>query len=307
MPTRKNAILVLGISALLVSGCSSNTLKKSRNVSASGIAYADNVNELLDETIKQVIDFDSRELLKTRIGSNPKKMLQDKNKALSSLIAEINHFRYQTSLMKNYFINLQALADSTIKDDIGASVGTISGSISHLNNRSNKSDNVSKHYINEEQQSYIGSLTGMLLGAHYAANMKATLKRDAPIIGTQLLLQEKQLNNILSILKDRLLTGNALFLNEKVVAPYINKEAPIEDKGIWISNRYEWFKMREATPIFAKVKEAHKILRLAWEDILRGKEDIDATSTMLADVSDFVTTLHHLDKARKETKELKTN
>jgi hypothetical protein len=307
MSIRKNAILALGISALLVSGCSSNTLKKSRNVSASGIAYTDNVNELLDETIKKVIDFDSRELLKTRIGSNPKKMLQDKNKALSSLIAEINHFRYQTSLMKNYFINLQALADSTIKDDIGASVGTISGSISHLNNRSNKSDNVSKHYINEEQQSYIGSLTGMLLSAHYAANMEATLKRDAPIIGTQLLLQEKQLNHILSILRDRLSTGNALFLNEKVIAPYINKEVPIADKEMWISSRYEWFKMREVTPIFSKVKEAHKALRLAWEDILRGKEDIDATSTMLADVSEFVATLHHLDKARKETTALKTN
>ena len=300
-------ILVLGMSVILTSGCSSNTLKKSRNVSASGIAYADSVNELLDESIKQVIDFDSHELLKTRIGTNPKRMLKEKNKALTNLINEINRFRYQTSLMKNYFINLQALSDSTVKDDIGASVGTISNSIKHLNNRSSKEDNSLQYAITEEQQTYIGSLTGILLGAHYAANIKATLKRDAAIIGTQLLLQEKQLKHILSILKNRLSTGNALYLEEKVVAPYINSDTPIIDKKMWVTNRREWFKMQQVAPIFAKVKEAHKALRLAWEDILRGKEDIEATSTMLADVNEFVTTLQHLDKARTQAKEQLNN
>ncbi len=303
----RQAILILGILALLMTACSSNTLKQSRNVSASGVAYADSVNELLDETIKQVIDFDSHELLKTRIGSNPKQMLKQKNKALITLISEINRFRYQTSLMKNYFVNLQALSDSTIKDDMGTSVATISGSISHLNNRSDKVDNISKYAINEEQQTYIGTLTGMLLGAHYAANIKATLKRDAPIIGTQLLLQEKQLKHILSILKDRLSAGSAIFLGKKIVAPYVNKETPMIDKESWVRHRREWFNMQQASPIFAKVKEAHKALRLAWEDILRGKEDIEATSTMLADVSEFVTTLRHLDKARKQAKEQAIN
>lgn len=295
------SIFIVAIS-IFIEGCSSNTLTKSQDMSASGIAYADSVNELLDETIKQVIDFDSKELLKTRAGSNPEKMLKEKNHALVNLIKEINHFRYQTSLMKNYFINLQALAESTIADDIGVSVGEISGTIQYLNNRPKDARDTKriKKLLTEEDEGYIGTLTGMMVRSHFAANIEATLKRDAPVIGTQLLLQEKQLDHILSILQDRLSLGSKIHLMKNVTSPYIDPEAPIIDKEMWITHRREWFEMQQTASVFGDVKEAHKALRIAWEDILRGKQDVGSVSTMLEDVNEFVSTLHALDESRKK-------
>jgi hypothetical protein len=302
---KTTATLALGIISIFITGCSSNTLIKSQNMSASGIAYADSVNELLDETIKQVIDFDSKELLKTRAGSSRKKMLKEKNESLGKLIKEINHFRYQTSLMKNYFINLQALAESTVADDIGVSVGEISGTIQHLNHRPKDAHDTRRinKQLTEEDEGYIAMLTGMMVRSHFAANIEATLKRDAPVIGTQLLLQEKQLNHILSILQDRLSLGSRIHLVEKVRAPYIDTEMPIEDEETWIIHRREWFEMQQAASVFSDVKEAHKALRVAWEDILRGKQDVGSVSTMLEDVNEFVSTLHALDESRNRDSE----
>ena len=302
---KKTTTLVVGAISIFVAGCSSNTLTKSQNMSASGIAYADSVNELLDETIKQVIDFDSKELLKTRAGTNPRKMLKEKNESLTELIKEINHFRYQTSLMKNYFINLQALAESTVADDIGVSVGEISGTIQYLNHRPKDIDDIKRinKQLTEEDQGYISTLTGMMVRSHFAANIEAALKRDAPVIGTQLLLQEKQLDHILSILQDRLSVGSRIHLVENVRSPYIDTDMPIDDKETWITHRREWFEMQQAASVFDDVKEAHQALRTAWEDILRGKQDVGSVSTMLEDVNEFVSTLHALDESRKRDSE----
>lgn len=299
---RKTTNHIIGVISIFIVGCSSNTLTKSQDMSASGIAYADSVNELLDETVKQVIDFDSKELLKTRSGSDREKMLKEKNSALTKLIKEINHFRYQTSLMKNYFINLQALAESTVADDIGVSVGEISGTIQYLNHRPKNADDVKRinKQLTEEDEGYIATLTGMMVRSHFAANIEAALKRDAPVIGTQLLFQEKQLDHILSILQDRLALGSKIHLVEKVRSPYIDTETPIEDEEMWITHRREWFEMRQAASVFSDVKEAHKALRVAWEDILRGKQDVGSVSIMLEDVNEFVSTLHALDESRNK-------
>ncbi|CAA6827792.1 MAG: Unknown protein [uncultured Thiotrichaceae bacterium] len=287
------------LGAVSVVGCSTNTINEGRNLSASGIAYTESVNALLDETIKQVIDFDSQELLITRIGSNPRRMLKEKNKVLSELIKEIDLFRYQMSLMQSYFVNLQSVSDSVVSEQTGESIGSISSAISRLNDLSKNNKHSGYDYtdIDEEQHRYIGTLAGMLMQANYAANIKATLKRDAPIIGTQLLLQEKQLDNILGILKARIAIGNKIYLNENVMAPYIDMDNPV-DQEMWVENRRHWFRLQQVTPIFEKVQEAQKALRVSWEDILRGKKDAGAVSTMLIDIDEFVSTLHALEKAK---------
>lgn len=303
----QSAFLSLSVGTLLLAGCSNSTLVKTQDLSASSVAYTDTINELLDETIKQVIDVDSRELIRARAATNPKKVLNQRNKSLTELIGKINYFRQQTSLMNNYFVNLQSLADSTVKDDVGVSVGRISSRIHYMNNRPQNAEDERRitRLLNEEEEGYIGKLTGMIVGSYYAARIEAALRRDAPIIGKQMLLQEKQLNHIVGILKDRLDVGNTMHLTDNVVGPYIDKDGGSFDKNTWMESRRQWFQLEKAAPIFGKVKEAHTALREAWEDILRGKKDIGSVDIMLADVNDFLGTLHALDQSRSEGNQFK--
>lgn len=301
--TDKNISSLLPISiTLLLTACSNSTLVKTQNLSASSVAYTETVNELLDKTIDHVIDVDSKDLIRSRVSTNPRKMLKERNKSLNALIDEINYFRHQTSLMNNYFVNLQALADSTVKDDIGVNVGKISSRIQYMNNRPANAEDEKRiaRLLTADEESYVGKLAGMIVGSYYAARIEAALRRDAPIIGKQMLLQEKQLNHILGILKDRIDVGSRMHLTEKVVSPFLDNEEGLFDELSWIENRRQWFQLKQAAPIFGDVKDAHKALRVAWEDILRGKSDIGSVDIMLGDVNDFLGTLHALDQSRNE-------
>jgi len=297
----KLVFLPIGIS-LVLSGCSNSTLVKTTDLSSSSVIYTEIVNDLLDRTIDHVIDVDSKELLRTRSGKHRAKKLKERNQSLKTLIAEINEFRYQTSLMNNYFVNLQALADSTVKDDVGVNVGRISSRIHYMNNRPRDADDGARvsRLITEEEEGYISKLGSMLVGSYYAARIEAALRRDAPIIGKQLLLQEKQLTHILDIFKDRIDAESRMHLTDAVVGPYVNPEIEILDNQSWMADRRRWFELQQAQPIFNDVKEAHKALLLAWEDILRGKKDIGAVDIMLADVNDFLGTMHALDQSRSK-------
>ena len=291
------SLLSTGVVIISLTACSSNTVTKSQNLSASSVAYTETVNELLDETIKQVINVDSKILVRTRNGTNPRKMLEEKNAALQDLIGEINTFRGHTVLMNSYFLNLQGLADSELKTDVGVNVGRISSRI-HARSSGEKA------VLTESEEGYISKIGSMMIGSYYAANIKAALKRDAPIIAKQLLLQEKQLAKILGILQDRLDTRSRMYLYENVVAPYIDTKGQHFDESTWVESRRQWFELQQSAPIFASVKEAHEALRQAWEDILRGKRDIGAVDMMLVDVNDFLETLDALDESRDQSRSI---
>lgn len=301
-------LLPLAITVLFTA-CSNSTLIKSQDLSASSIAYTETVNELLDETINNVINVDSKELVRTRQGKNRYKKLKERNKSLKALIGEINRFRHQTTLMNSYFLNLQALADSTVKDDVGVNLGRISSRIKYMNNRPRNDDDEIRinRLLTEKEEGYISKIGSLIIGSYYAARIEAALRRDAPIIGKLMLLQEKELNNIVNILRDRLDAGSRIHLIDEVVGPFVNLESETFEKNTWIDNRRKFFEMQQAAQIFSNVKEAQKGLRFAWEDILRGKKDIGEVDNMLSDVNGFLSTLHALDQSRSKNNQFNSH
>ncbi|MES0447696.1 MAG: hypothetical protein ABUJ92_14275, partial [Desulfobacterales bacterium] len=116
---KKHVFVALGLVTILMSGCVTQSIQQGKDLSTSGIAYTKAVDKLLDATTDRVIDFDTEELKKTRRGSDLKGMITQKNMAVVDLLKEIGKFRAQTKLLKTYFLNLQALADSPVKDDAG--------------------------------------------------------------------------------------------------------------------------------------------------------------------------------------------
>ncbi len=286
------AALVLS-STLLATGCATQSIRQGQDLSSSGVAYTDAVDKLLDVTTDRVINFDSAELIKTRRGSDLKKMITEKNAALQSVMVEIGRFRAQTRRLKTYFVNLQALADSPVKDDAGGAVKSLSDSFSKLNKALGKTDG--KEKLSEEQKTQIGGLGELVAHTIHGANVKRALERDAEIIGTYLALQENQLGNIVDMLDDRVQNDNDLFLNEKVIAPYVAKDKPLGDS--WSKDRREWAKTQCVSQQLKTAQEAAKQLRGVWADILEGKTDINSLSILISDVSEFVTSVQALEAA----------
>ncbi len=293
----KKILIVFGLSILLVSGCATHTIKQSKDLSASGIAYTEAVDKLLNTAVDRVIDFDNEVLKKSRRGSNLRRKIAQKNQAITEVLAEIERFRAQTKLLKAYFLNLQALADSTVKDDAGGAVKSLSDSITKLNTAlDGKGGNLS---LTEEQKTQIGALGGLVAGTIHAAKIRKALKRDAKVIGIYLSLQENQLKNITEMLKSRFDLSNIQFLNEQVIAPYVDKSRPLD--ASWGKNRKQWLKTQFVSQQLDTANNAAKQLYGIWVDILQGKTDIYSLSILISDINEFVTIAKALeDEQNKE-------
>ncbi|WP_290863290.1 hypothetical protein [Flavobacterium sp.] len=287
---KKRMFIVAGFTFALISGCATQSIQQGKDLSTSGIAYTNAVESLLDVTTDRVIDFDTDELKKSRRGTNPMTMITQKNKALEDIIIEISKFRSQTKLLKAYFLNLQALADSPVKDDTGVAVKSLSDSISNLNKALSGKVN-----LTEDQKTQTGALAGLVANTIHAAKVKNALVRDAEIVGTYLALQEDQLKDIEGILSDRFNAKNDLFLNEKVIGPYVNISQPLTTN--WDVDRKQWFMTQFISQQLSTAQEAAKQLRGVWADILQGKSDINSLSVLISDVNEFVVTAQALKAA----------
>jgi hypothetical protein len=293
---RKLFIVIL-LGGALLSGCATQSIQEGKDISSSGIAYTDAVDNLLDVTAERLIDFDTAELKRTRRSLNLHEMIVDKNQALLSVLEELDRFRAQTKLLKTYFINLQALADSPVQDDAGGAVKSLSDSISKFNKDLEGKDG--KESLTEEQKIQIGTLSGLVAHTIHGTRVKRALERDAEIIGINLAFQENQIANLAAILEDRFQTDNDLFLIEKVISPYVNKDMPLSES--WDDDRKEWLKTQFVSQQWDTAKEAAKHLRGIWSEILEGKTDLNSLSVLISDVNEFVTTVQAL-KVAKETK-----
>ena len=288
------------IGALFLGGCVAPTaeIQQGKNLSASGIAYANAVDSLLDVTVDKVIEFDNTVSEKVRYGTDPTKIINDRNTAITAQIAQIEQYRAHTKVLKVYFLNLQALADSNVKGDAGTAVQSLGESINDINQALNKPDSPAK--LSADQITQISALGGIVANAALADRLKVALTRDAKIIGTFLSLQENQLANITSILKRRFDATNNQFLQQKVVIPYADTANPLPPD--WAANRTEWLKSHFINQQLDTATQAAKQLRIVWQSILEGKEDLGSLSLLLSDVNEFVTTVQALKTANEANK-----
>lgn len=285
-------LAVIAIFSFLINGCATQSIQQGKDLSSSGITYTVAVNNLLDVAVDRIIDFDTEELKRSRIGSDLRNHLIEKNTAVLDIISEIEVFRNQTNLLKSYFLNLQALADSSVKEDSGNAVKTLSDSISKLNNELGSKEIFS---LSEDQKEQIGALGGLVANSIHAAKIKKALSRDAGIIGYYLGLQENQLKIIAGILRDRFSAENDLFLEEKIISPYIDKNKNLGTG--WAADRKKWLKTNFINQQLATAQEAAKQLRGVWGDILQGKSDLNSLRTLISDVNEFITVSQSLKDA----------
>jgi hypothetical protein len=268
------------------------TIQQSRDLSTSGITYTEAVDSLVDSTVDRLIDFDSSVALKARRGQDKerlKMMLQTLNQDVTAIIHELEVFSGQNKLLRAYFVNLQALADSPVQEDFGGAVSELSGSISELNGSL-----LQDYTLTPEQQTNIGKLAGLVGKSIQATKLKNAFKRDAEVIGTQLALQEQQLEVIQGILQDRFEAENDLFYREKVEMPYSDFEGEPNLGERWREDREQYIKSQFTHEQLKTAQIAAKQLRGIWTDIVQGSNDIGSLRILVSDVNEFVVAIENL-------------
>jgi len=115
----------------------------------------------------------------------------------------------------------------------------------------------------------------------------AELKRDAPIIGEALLLQEKLLENAETVILAALKDENARFYIDKVQRPFEKQE--IGDA--WITDRKAYLKAKaigEISEALKTARAASKQMSKTWEKILSGVYDASEMRQQIAEVEALV-------------------
>jgi hypothetical protein len=296
---RSYLLLVLSCLILVLSGCvgPSQRIQQGKDLSTSGIQYADAVNGLLDVTIDRVIDFDSTEALRIR-KRMPENMLtetiQERDTALLDLVKELNSFRRYTQQLRVYFLNLQALANSPIQEESGSAVRELSNSINKANNDIKKMKELT---LSTEEINGIAALSQSVAMGVHAAKINTALRRDAQIIGEQLLLHEKFLDYLTDMHMDRSRIESDEFRNLKIIAPFTKKEKQIGEQ--WKKDRKDWLKSQYTFESLNKAKEAARQLRSVWEQILKGQSDPASITLLLQDINEFVLTVNKINEANE--------
>ena len=302
------AHLLAGVAmfVLLCTGCAGSAIiKSSQDLSTSGVAYADAMDGLIEVTIDTVIDSNSNDLLKMQANfslpdakeqeTQLRSFLTTADQNIENLVGTLSGFRSHTRLLKAYFENLQSLANADIADGATTAVEGLSQSINKMN-KSLMGDEKLK--INDQEQGLLGQLSGMVAQRIQATTLEKALKRDAPIIGEQLMVQEKLLEKLRQILTARYQNQMEAFKTKEVINPYIKKE--IQGASTWKANRKKAIEASFFDQRLDSAVQASKQLQATWQDILQGKQDLGTIQATLTEITDFTNLIKQLQEADED-------
>lgn len=308
---RKSVVCIFlsGIFFVCLVGCT-QPIKQSSDLSQAGIKYSDAMSILLDVATDTIIESDSddllyqRELISLENKEEEQKKLKDTldnhNKAVKDIIETIESFQFNTHLIKDYFTNLQALASANAPTTAAVVAGELSGEINETGKVILKKEDI---LISNDEKEAIGKLTGIVAGGFQSAMLHNALKRDAPIIGEQLVLQEKLLEKLSGMLNQRYREHMTIIEKDRIRKPYVNKTTTILEE--WKEARSQFLKAVFLDQNLETAKSAVKVMRLYWENILNGKQDIGSIQPALSYMNEFVNTINQLKdaiQARKGSK-----
>lgn len=281
-------------------GCTGPTqaIRQGQDFCRAGIQYTEALDKLLDATIATVIDFDSDELIRQRSRTDPNELrpfLEERDKALAEQVKTLGAFRRHGRQLRAYFVNLQTLANAQLQESAKAAVGSLSGSIAAANESLRESDNIR---LSEEEQAYLGQLGGLVAKHIQAGALRTALRRDAAIIGEQLVLHERLIKKLGDILMDRSLDKVDTLWRQKVGKPYVDTTQTIgepwkQDRALWIRSS---FHQEELT----KAAGAIHHMRFVWMGILQQEHNVESLQLVLGDIGDFTETVYALHEAGKD-------
>ncbi len=280
-------------------------IKEGQDFSNVGIRYADAMTELIEFTTDTVIDDDSDNLLytlqltsladKDEEKALLEKRLKEHDENIKSLVTTLGRFRGYTATLKTYFLNLQALSGSNAPESAALAVAELSASINHANRTLLEAEKLA---VTAEEREAFGALAGLAAKGVKSVKLSTALKRDAPVIEEQLLLQEKLLARLAGILKHSAMKAYINDRKEKVLKPYKNKK--INNPSSWKKERKELIKSTFFVNSLDRATKTARQMRLVWGYMVEGDTDLESIGSLISDINEMTAALHQLKEAAQE-------
>jgi len=285
---------------LMLGACAPTaTLKRGHDLAVAGTAYSESIVALVDATVDPTIDLDSDQLVRVRpiLSSAERRVrLEGANDQLKKEIAQFGQLKRNNQLIKAYFQQLQALADSDAPKNAGAALKDLSAAITSAN----KTLRGSTHEVfTPAQQDYLGTLGELVVKNVQAVELRTALERDKGIIGEQLVWQQRVVESLTKTLKRIYEIKDDSMKNNEVFAPYVRNEGL---PGSWKEDRKVWLKASFHIEALGQTTDAAQQLQALWLQFLRGDQDLASLDSLLDDIQAITSAVAGFDQAERARK-----
>ena len=285
--------LAAATSTALLTACSTHNIQKNSEFVQAGLAQTEQVDLVLDETRRLVIDVDSNELVYLHNSHKKKGMLASKTAATLTLTKQIDGIKENNASTRRYFEAIEELINNPNRQHVETTVNSISSSLAQEHQRQKREPLI--YTTSYDDDSYLKELSNLAVSAHYSAQIQNILRRDATIVGRHLDAQEAALKKVVPILINRLKTAQIFHLVTYVERPYLAEGRFMS--AAWKADRLEWFDMQTAKPAIEDLIKTQQKLKQVWMDILRGNRSMKAFNHMLEDTGRVTNNLRNYRRA----------
>ena len=300
------AVLLI-MTTIGTTGCAGVEAQRGKDLASAGVQYTRATAALIDVAIDANIDAESEALVRTKLPpaalslpeNAPDKLKQELEKKDKGLIENTRLFyslRASLSTVEGYFLALQTLAENPQSEATASAISTLSDRVNTLNGVLKKGDGPVKPVISDAQKTALTGLTKLVADQIHGAIVAAALKRDAPIIGEALLLQERVLDLSGAIISGALSARANMFFVDNVQRPYTKQEI---GSG-WVLDRNRYIKaaaVGEMSRELQTARAASAQMGKTWEKILSGVYDASEMRKQLMELEALVSALSALKQA----------
>ena len=290
----RETLLPIVLVAILLQGCAAVQVQRAKDLSTAAVRFSDTTLVVIDAAVDAAINADSQAQVRAarpatteEAQARRKQQLETLNVDLAETVVLYQSTKSQVNTLKAYFVALQDLANGSPAEQVEASVKTLGERVNGLSAALEGSASTAKPRLSTAKVDAIAGLAGKVAEQVHGSKLASALRRDAPIIGKALALQERVLVTAGDDIRNELNQINNIFFVDKVERPYI-----LGTPGSsWPDDRRRYLKARalnQTQAVVASAAVAAGQMQAVWERILAGSFSASEINIVLKETDDLL-------------------
>lgn len=249
-------LVIVVLSVLILTGCTSISVDRATGVSAAGSAYVETLKKVNDLALESSIVFTANLLPDLSRSEEMLDATTEEIKSRSLLVGDAHEYFNGIAL---YFSELEALSKGDQSDATANALGQVAESL--------KAEPVGLELSDEKKQALTG-LAGFIAKQVHSAAVEKALRRDADSVAQALAVSELMLDEQIRWIELRESAERKKSFINKVKTPFVAGGSLGAD---W---KEAWSSEVRTPPVIALLVEAKKAsseMQKAWINVLRGE------------------------------------
>jgi len=278
---------VLVIVTMLCGACATTTqrLNQFDNFAQAGIAYADAVPAVLDESFRVTVASDSFALIQARpslTGTARLESIEESNKSLVARIEILNGLKRHTQLLRMYFVSLQALAQidsrssgmNNVADGLVDALGKLDSGIANAS------------VGGASVRTLLAPTVTFAFASYQSAALNSELSKNAATIEKELNLQQAMLKALADSMRADLEAKFAAEDRDKIELPYIRSGTLPAN---WNQRRLDAFQRQIRLNSIDAAWIAAQSLRTSFVALVENRLSDAGIAALIQDINDILT------------------